>query len=497
LESFKASLSDVQLDALDKAALSVNVRDYNFPFENLVFEGGGTKGLALIGAVKCLEELGIRQQIRRFAGTSAGAITAAMVALGYPCEDLMEFWSGDVKSLFSDHSCGYLSFLPNLLRKFGWNPGNRILGWLGKMIAAKSQKNNPDMTFYDLYREMQVELCIVVTNLNQMSTEYCHPKTTPDMPIRTALRMSMSIPGVFTAPTFDNHGNLDVCVDGGVLCNYPIHCFDGWFLSMAKQDTFLLRMHPLRDLSKLISNRFEAHNTKTLGFLLFSADEDEVLRDQLEKRQGALVPSKPSRDTKLYRSKQDAKVSLAQTDTEYTKMCQAMEAFMKVLYKHNLEELEFIDKGELRRALDDTEEFTSEQAKLLFGEHVDVDTVFGWLDRNGDGKVSFLELFRFIEERGMRFQLRFQGFARREVTNFIQFLKALQGTMLTNMKYVHVKNEDLARTVGINTGHIGTLDYGMDDADRQFAVQRGYNATLTYLSYCVAANYPGVVSKHG
>ena len=39
------------------------------------------------------------------------------------------------------------------------------------------------------------ELCVVVTNLNQMSTEYCHPKTTPDMPVRMAVRMSMAIPG--------------------------------------------------------------------------------------------------------------------------------------------------------------------------------------------------------------------------------------------------------------------------------------------------------------
>lgn len=39
------------------------------------------------------------------------------------------------------------------------------------------------------------ELCVVVTNLNQMSTEYCHPKTTPDMAVRMAVRMSMAIPG--------------------------------------------------------------------------------------------------------------------------------------------------------------------------------------------------------------------------------------------------------------------------------------------------------------
>ena len=32
------------------------------------------------------------------------------------------------------------------------------------------------------------------------------------------------------------------------------------------------------------------------------------------------------------------------------------------------------------------------------------------------------------------------------------------------------QEKDVERTVGINTGHIGTLDYGMEDADREFVV---------------------------
>ncbi|RUS81387.1 hypothetical protein EGW08_010825 [Elysia chlorotica] len=189
LECFKASLTRAHyetMDEEDREALEARVEDYTFPFENLVFEGGGVKGLAFVGAIKCLEELGIRQQIRRFAGTSVGSIAAAMVAMGYHYDELEEFWSGDVESFFSDHSCGYLSFLPNIISKFGWNPGKKIMEYMGRKIAAKSRNKDPDMTFYDLYREMKVELCIVVTNVNQMSTIYCHPKTTPDMSIRKA-----------------------------------------------------------------------------------------------------------------------------------------------------------------------------------------------------------------------------------------------------------------------------------------------------------------------
>lgn len=51
------------------------------------------------------------------------------------------------------------------------------------------------VSFFKLYEKTGKELCVVVTNLNHMTEEYCHVKTTPDMPIRLAVRMSMAIPG--------------------------------------------------------------------------------------------------------------------------------------------------------------------------------------------------------------------------------------------------------------------------------------------------------------
>eukprot|EP00058_Branchiostoma_floridae_P013306 XP_002598794.1 hypothetical protein BRAFLDRAFT_74527 [Branchiostoma floridae] len=65
-------------------------RKYNFPFENMVMEGGGAKGIAYIGAVKVLEDAGIMKNIKRFAGTSAGAITAGFVAAGMSSGDVLD-----------------------------------------------------------------------------------------------------------------------------------------------------------------------------------------------------------------------------------------------------------------------------------------------------------------------------------------------------------------------------------------------------------------------
>src|SRR2546427_11861073 len=55
-------------------------------FADLVLEGGGVKGIALVGAISVLEERGYG--FRRVAGTSAGAIVAALAAAGMRAPDL-------------------------------------------------------------------------------------------------------------------------------------------------------------------------------------------------------------------------------------------------------------------------------------------------------------------------------------------------------------------------------------------------------------------------
>jgi len=53
-------------------------------YQNLVFEGGGVKGIAYGGALQELEERDGLASVQRLAGTSAGAITATLLAIGYP-----------------------------------------------------------------------------------------------------------------------------------------------------------------------------------------------------------------------------------------------------------------------------------------------------------------------------------------------------------------------------------------------------------------------------
>ena len=47
---------------------------------DMVFEGGGAKGMVFVGAFKVLEDRG--HTARRLVGTSAGAITATLLTAG-------------------------------------------------------------------------------------------------------------------------------------------------------------------------------------------------------------------------------------------------------------------------------------------------------------------------------------------------------------------------------------------------------------------------------
>jgi len=53
-----------------------------------VFEGGGVKGIGLVGAVSVIEKAGYK--FENLAGTSAGEIVAGLLAVGFSSEEIKE-----------------------------------------------------------------------------------------------------------------------------------------------------------------------------------------------------------------------------------------------------------------------------------------------------------------------------------------------------------------------------------------------------------------------
>ena len=76
--------------------------EYNF--RNLVFEGGGVKGIAYAGALQVLDEKKILEHIKRVGGTSAGEINAVLLGLGYSIKEVTDILNGLYCHNFLDDS---------------------------------------------------------------------------------------------------------------------------------------------------------------------------------------------------------------------------------------------------------------------------------------------------------------------------------------------------------------------------------------------------------
>ncbi|CAC5393490.1 unnamed protein product [Mytilus coruscus] len=472
----------------------IDSTQYSFPFENLVLEGGGVKGIVYGGLGRMLEEHGILKQIHRFAGASAGSICAALYAVGFNSYDVEQIMRVNLEPILCDAPYGFFSLIPNIMSHYGWHPGVKFLNFMGEVLSMKT--GDPDITFAEVYRIFGNELCIIIANVNTMSEEYCHVKTTPDMPVRLAVRMSMSIPGLFQSVQRKLYSNTNTYVDGGIFCNYPIHCFDGWWLSMDPKDSFLNKIQPIGDIASLMdrNNRFQSgtDSTKTLGCIVFSFDESEYHKDLILKKSG--VPMGKLPNTKLARHWAKTDKTQCKINKVYTDVCEAAAEFLKVLRKYNSDENDVISKEEFENAFSEAD-FKEKYSKLLFGEGVGPDLAYDAVDRDGSGSIDYNELLNFIEVTGVCIQEKYLGLKRKEIDGFFSFLSTIFNALLTNGSRIFSQSSDIKRTIGISTWYIKTNDFDLEDEDKNFLMDQGKRSTLKYLQHFICDNNLEKVSE--
>jgi len=188
-------------------------------YTNLVFEGGGAKGIAFCGAIKALEEKNIMENIKGIIGSSAGAIIAGALAVGYNSIEIQKILEETSFTNFKDDSFGIFVDIYRLFKHFGLYKGQTFYDWYGKILKHKC--DNKDITFEEIYKNYNINLVITGTNVNKKKVIYFNHNDYPNMPIRLAIRISMSLPFAFKPVKF----NKCYYVDGGVLDNYPIWYF--------------------------------------------------------------------------------------------------------------------------------------------------------------------------------------------------------------------------------------------------------------------------------
>jgi len=199
---------------------------------NLVFEGAGIRGIAYSGAIRVLEEKNLLKNVEKVGGTSAGAITALLLSLGYTSSEITNIINSTSFKKFND------GFFPGGFSRFknyfGWYKGKKFENWLSNIIEQKT--GNDDITFAGLHEQGYKDLYVTGTCLNQQKLVVFSNENYPHMKVKDAVRISSSIPFYFEAVFLDKNGNvvhrpkdktgLDVMIDGGFTANFPIRLFD-------------------------------------------------------------------------------------------------------------------------------------------------------------------------------------------------------------------------------------------------------------------------------
>lgn len=223
-------------------------------YENLVFKGGGVLGMAYAGALEILEKENILANIKRVAGTSAGAITALALCIGYDYKDMKLLMQSTDFKKFQDET-NYLK----ITHDYGLYKGNFLLTWIKEIIRVKNI--DAELSFKDLHEMDTYELKVFATNINTTNFQEFSFNKTPDVKIAEAVRASMSIPFFFNAWQFPNgEFNKHIFIDGGVLNNYPIFAFEnlektlGLYINTEDKDDDL----EFNEITKFIKRLFKA-----------------------------------------------------------------------------------------------------------------------------------------------------------------------------------------------------------------------------------------------
>ncbi len=250
---------------------------------DLVFEGGGMKGIAFCGALRILAAKGYRPG--RLLGASIGSMVATLLAAGYTADELFNLVI-DAKTgelIFKDHFMPFpslepaqievsatrrllksvdLPFLPNFVeggfdswlakklmgksslknffnyleRAGTYNP-EPFIQWLqdllGAKIAGQTEFSMSTLTMAEFHKITGFNLSLLAADVTNPTMLILNHKTAPDCPVVQAVRMATAAPTFFPPVVWQaewgTYGKRELTgeliVDGGVLSNFPIELF--------------------------------------------------------------------------------------------------------------------------------------------------------------------------------------------------------------------------------------------------------------------------------
>ena len=247
---------------------------------DLVLEGGGVKGIALVGAVAVLEERGY--EFNRIAGTSAGSIVGALLAAGMRAVDLVEIMRSIDYTRFQDK--GPEDRFPggrlySLLSQQGIYEGAYLTKWLAEILESRGVRIFDDLSYPDagtmLPPEQRFRLVVMASDvstgrLRRLPWDYPALGYEPgEMRVVDAVRASMSIPFFYEPVKLRNPKTEEEIwmVDGGLLSNFPVEVFDREHGNPPRWPTFGIKLSARRGSQAI---RFKLDSTFDLARSMIS-----------------------------------------------------------------------------------------------------------------------------------------------------------------------------------------------------------------------------------
>ena len=247
---------------------------------DLILEGGGVKGIALVGSYTALSEAGY--DFHRIAGTSAGAIVGALIAAGMSPGDLkgvmreIDYGRFEDKG-FIDH-LGLVGKGASLLCERGIYEGSYLRAFMDEQLKALGVETFGDLRIDDPgaspgdakgYRLVVMTSDVTRARLVRLPWDYEQYGLDPDTQrVADAVRASMSIPFFYEPVRFtsrDPEGKeaTSYMVDGGMLSNFPIEVFDRTDGKSPRWPTFGLKLSAKPDAAQ--RQKYDVHGTFSLA----------------------------------------------------------------------------------------------------------------------------------------------------------------------------------------------------------------------------------------
>lgn len=188
----------------------------------IALAGGGMQGVAHIGAIKALEELGIKPDY--ISGTSSGSIFASMYAMGYTLDEMFELVKENYEILIGIEKARIVKAIGTYITQKEIKIGGLIDGQKLEDLVARQGEKKGIKNISDIKMPLAIPTvdtisakeCISMSkkyNIYDEDIEYIY-----DIPIAKAVRASMAFPGIYTTCDFEKYN----FIDGGTKDNLPV-----------------------------------------------------------------------------------------------------------------------------------------------------------------------------------------------------------------------------------------------------------------------------------